>query len=212
MHGLNLIHADIKPDNIMLCNYTLSELDCNRRISFSSSTKAGGLGKRRALRNTEIRLIDFGTATFLDESYSAPVGTMAYCAPEALLGLQASFARDIWSIGCVLVELLTGRVLFEVSGLPDPRPNHMPDYLAMIEKISGSQIDDQVTRIVDVKSKAILSNFTSYAMQVSREKVNAVEISLDVSNHRPELTWLKLMRNRNSLLGMTISSSTSRIC
>lgn len=58
---------------------------------------------------SQIKVIDFGSATFSDQYHSTVVSTRHYRAPEVILGLGWSFEADIWSIGCILVELVTGR-------------------------------------------------------------------------------------------------------
>ena len=58
--------------------------------------------------NSDIKVIDFGSATFKDQYHSSIVSTRHYRAPEVILGLGWSFPCDIWSVGCILVELTTG--------------------------------------------------------------------------------------------------------
>lgn len=69
--------------------------------------------KSRILQNTDIRLIDFGSATFEQDYHSTVVSTRHYRAPEIILGMGWSYPCDIWSIGCILVEFLTGDALFQ---------------------------------------------------------------------------------------------------
>ncbi|KAI9352347.1 kinase-like domain-containing protein [Pilaira anomala] len=100
VHELKLIHTDLKPENILLVN--------------SESVEAGNVDpKSKILRNTDIRLIDFGSATFEQDYHSTVVCTRHYRAPEIILGLGWSYPCDIWSIGCILVEFLTGDALFQ---------------------------------------------------------------------------------------------------
>lgn len=58
--------------------------------------------------NSDIKVIDFGSATFKDQYHSSVVSTRHYRAPEVILGLGWSFPCDMWSVGCILVELATG--------------------------------------------------------------------------------------------------------
>lgn len=69
--------------------------------------------KSKILLNTDIRLIDFGSATFEQDYHSTVVSTRHYRAPEIILGMGWSYPCDIWSIGCILVEFLTGDALFQ---------------------------------------------------------------------------------------------------
>eukprot|EP00462_Mataza_sp_D1_P000024 CAMPEP_0175088214 /NCGR_PEP_ID=MMETSP0086_2-20121207/132_1 /TAXON_ID=136419 /ORGANISM="Unknown Unknown, Strain D1" /LENGTH=600 /DNA_ID=CAMNT_0016360639 /DNA_START=267 /DNA_END=2069 /DNA_ORIENTATION=- len=99
-----IIHCDLKPENILLCHLT----------------------------RTSIKVIDFGSACFADQPMYAYIQSRFYRAPEVLLGLSYDCAIDMWSLGCILAELFTGKPLFdgedeahqikkqvEVLGIPD---------------------------------------------------------------------------------------------
>lgn len=92
------VHRDLKPENILL--------------------QSSG----------HISLTDFGTVLFLDEvalnasSASTPpkrsrgytfCGSSSYISPEVMDGQGASTASDLWALGCILYQLLTGEVLFQ---------------------------------------------------------------------------------------------------
>ncbi|MEV6962113.1 protein kinase [Streptomyces sp. NPDC051207] len=88
-HRHGVIHRDIKPANIMLTT------------------------------DRTAKITDFGIARFADEAdrtltaTDKIVGTADYLAPERALGRSADPASDIYSLGCVLYQLLTGRALFQ---------------------------------------------------------------------------------------------------
>ena len=67
------------------------------------------------MRRTDIKVIDFGSATFDWEHHSTIVSTRHYRAPEVILELGWSQPCDVWSIGCILFELYLGFTLFQVS-------------------------------------------------------------------------------------------------
>jgi len=97
---LSLIHTDLKPENILLV--------------YSGHTY--GLFNRDMVKlptSTLIKLIDFGSATFEDQHHTSIVSTRHYRAPEVMLGLGWSYPCDIFSIGCILVELFTGDAMFQ---------------------------------------------------------------------------------------------------
>jgi len=97
------------------------------------------------LLDSEIRLIDFGSATFNDEYHSSVVSTRHYRAPEIILNLGWSFSCDIWSIGCILVEFFTGDALFQT--------HDNLEHLAMMESVCGSKIDAKlVKQVVQARS------------------------------------------------------------
>lgn len=125
LHRLNLVHTDLKPENILLVSSEHSIVATSRRQNAK---------RKHVLHNTEIRLIDFGSATFNDEFHSSVVSTRHYRAPEIILSMGWSFPCDVWSIGCILVEFFTGDALFQT--------HDNLEHLAMMEAVLGKMPDD----------------------------------------------------------------------
>ena len=96
--------------------------------------------QRRVLLDTDIRLIDFGSATFDDEYHSSVVSTRHYRAPEIILNLGWSYPCDIWSIGCILVEFFTGDALFQT--------HDNLEHLAMMKPVCNKKMDLKLIRQV----------------------------------------------------------------
>lgn len=140
LHDLNLIHTDLKPENILLVGNSYQTFTYNRNIPSSSTTVQRVARQRRVLLDTEIRLIDFGSATFDDEYHSTVVSTRHYRAPEIILNLGWSYPCDIWSIGCILVEFFTGDALFQT--------HDNLEHLAMMESVCGGKIEQKLVRQV----------------------------------------------------------------
>ena len=65
-------------------------------------------------RRCEVKVIDFGSSCFTTEQLSSYVQSRSYRAPEVILGLPYGQKVDVWSLGCILAELLSGYVLFQV--------------------------------------------------------------------------------------------------
>ena len=118
MHDNRLTHTDLKPENILF-------FDSSFDLLYEPSKKQD----LRLLKNAEIRLIDFGSATFDHEHHSSIVSTRHYRAPEVIMELGWAQACDVWSIGCIIFELALGITLFQTH---DNR-----EHLAMMERILG---------------------------------------------------------------------------
>ena len=103
MHENELTHTDLKPENILFVN-------SDYEIIYNSKKKRD----ERVIKDTHIRVIDFGSATFDWEHHSTIVSTRHYRAPEVILELGWSQPCDVWSIGCILFELYLGFTLFQV--------------------------------------------------------------------------------------------------
>lgn len=117
----------------------------------TSCQRHTGTKPKRILKNTDIRLIDFGSATFEEEYHSNVVSTRHYRAPEIILGewplysenlrvlthsaagLGWSFPCDAFSLGCILVEFYTGMALFQT--------HDNLEHLAMMEQVMGKMPD-----------------------------------------------------------------------
>ncbi|WP_394262790.1 serine/threonine-protein kinase [Trueperella sp.] len=94
-HGKNVVHRDIKPDNVLL----------------KPDWEKGKLGS--------IKLTDFGISRLVTEGASRStslVGTPEYLAPELIERGEASFPADAYGVGILLYELLAGRTPFAGVG------------------------------------------------------------------------------------------------
>ncbi|KAL2344990.1 hypothetical protein Fmac_006275 [Flemingia macrophylla] len=126
MHDLRLIHTDLKPENILLVS---SEFIKVPDYKFLSRTTKDGSYFKNLPKSSAIKLIDFGSTTFEHQDHSYVVSTRHYRAPEVILGLGWNYPCDIWSVGCILVELCSGEALFQT--------HENLEHLAMMERVLG---------------------------------------------------------------------------
>ena len=150
LHDLNLIHTDLKPENILLVGNSYQTFTYNKNIPASSTANQRTAKQRRVLLDTDIRLIDFGSATFDDEYHSTVVSTRHYRAPEIILQLGWSYPCDIWSIGCILVEFFTGDALFQT--------HDNLEHLAMMEVVCAKKIDGKIIKATQQNRNSNHSN------------------------------------------------------
>uniref|UniRef100_A0A8C9TYX9 mitogen-activated protein kinase n=1 Tax=Scleropages formosus TaxID=113540 RepID=A0A8C9TYX9_SCLFO len=79
----------------------------------------------------ELKILDFGLARHTDDEMTGYVATRWYRAPEIMLNwMHYNMTVDIWSVGCIMAELLTGRTLF-------PGTDHI-DQLKLIMLLVGT--------------------------------------------------------------------------
>lgn len=109
-HRRGVIHRDIKPANIVL-------------------TVEG-----------VIKVVDFGIARVSDASHTRTgtlLGTLGYMSPQQIHGKRADGLSDIWSVGVVLYELLTGRRPFKGGNQADLMRSIMQDEPAALNDVLG---------------------------------------------------------------------------
>jgi serine/threonine-protein kinase len=125
-HARGCVHCDVKPSNILV-------------ISPGPQSPEGSI----------VKIVDFGIARYLEDTAvegRRHAGTAAYLAPERTRGEPAAIRTDLWSMGVVLYEMLTGRLPFRTGDdrtLVDairhdelvPMENLRPDVPPMLDEI-----------------------------------------------------------------------------
>jgi len=134
-HRRGIIHRDIKPENILLSNghAIIADFGIARAIGLASGNSLTARG--------------------------LPIGTAAYMSPEQAQGEGGSDSRsDVYSAGCVLYEMLTGKMAFgganlrevlakQAAGRPTPvaelRPEVTPNIVAIVDRALARRPDDR---------------------------------------------------------------------
>ncbi|KAF5897847.1 serine/threonine-protein kinase ULK1-like, partial [Clarias magur] len=96
LRGKGIIHRDLKPQNILL--------------SYSARRRAGP-------NNICIKLADFGFARYLQGNTMAATlcGSPMYMAPEVIMSQNYDAKADLWSVGTIIFQCLTGKAPFQAS-------------------------------------------------------------------------------------------------
>ena len=102
LHSLNIIHRDLKPENILLSSdmhILLTDFGSAKIISSegdfegdNGTADAGGGGRRNSF-----------------------VGTAQYVSPEILTNSGSSKASDLWALGCIIYQMVTGIPPFQAQ-------------------------------------------------------------------------------------------------
>ncbi|KAG9151339.1 hypothetical protein Leryth_002880 [Lithospermum erythrorhizon] len=230
MHDLRLIHTDLKPENILLESSEYVKLPGRKNISDETNSRC-------LPKSSAIKLIDFGSTTFDNQSRSSIVSTRHYRAPEIILGAEESrgllkeydwdkndqshldyncvdniclfsnvpyfacglvfmefeniplpvalglgwsYPCDIWSVGCILVELCLGKALFQT--------HENLEHMAMMERVLGPLPEHMIQRANREADKYFRRSRLDWpGGAVSRESIRAVK----------KLDYLKKMISKN---------------
>ncbi|HJQ03299.1 MAG TPA: serine/threonine-protein kinase [Jatrophihabitans sp.] len=130
VHGKGMVHRDVKPANILLGSDDVGDPE---QVDGAGQVREPGAGLRA-------RLSDFGIVRLLDSAHVTNaefmVGTASYLSPEQARGAEVGPPADVYALGLVLLEALTGErtfpgpamtaVLARLDG-PPPIPTTLPE-------------------------------------------------------------------------------------
>ncbi|KAF7224840.1 mitogen-activated protein kinase 12 [Nothobranchius furzeri] len=121
IHSAGVIHRDLKPSNLAV------NQDC------------------------ELKILDFGLARQTDSEMTGYVVTRWYRAPEVMLNwMHYTQTVDIWSVGCIMAEMLQGKPLFKGT-------DHL-DQLDQIWKVTGTPTKELISKLESEDAKEYLKN------------------------------------------------------
>lgn len=132
IHSAGVIHRDLKPSNIAVNE------DC------------------------ELRILDFGLARMADNEMTGYVATRWYRAPEIMLNwMHYNKTVDIWSVGCIMAELLTANTLF-------PGTDHI-DQLTKILMLVGKPSEEFMKKITSATARTYVAQMPNYKKKPFKE-------------------------------------------
>ncbi|XP_023381232.1 mitogen-activated protein kinase 12 isoform X6 [Pteropus vampyrus] len=155
IHAAGVIHRDLKPGNLAVNE------DC------------------------ELKILDFGLARQADSEMTGYVVTRWYRAPEVILNwMHYTQTVDVWSAGCIMAEMITGKTLFKGN-------DHL-DQLKEILKVTGTPPDEFVQRLQSADAKDYMKglpelekkDFASILTNASPLAVNLLEKMLVLDAER----------------------------
>ena len=177
-HEVNIVHRDIKPENIMLRD------------------------------DGYLKILDFGLAKLTQQNSPNPeastlvntadgvvLGTLIYMSPEQARGLEVDARTDIWSLGVVLYEMVTGRPPFEGTTMsdvlaalldhePTPLARYSPKVPADLERIIRKALaKDPEERYQTTKD--LLIDLKDLKHELERQKVESNVLSQRLVTENP---------------------------
>jgi serine/threonine-protein kinase len=165
-HDKGIVHRDLKPDNVFIVR---------------DPEVPGG---------ERIKLLDFGIAKLAGDANSVSnvtrtgsvIGTPTYMSPEGCRGVAIDNRADIYSLGCVLYELMTGRPPFVGEGSGDVLAAHIhiaPPSLAE----HGAQVPPTVERLM----RTMLAKSPNNRIQSATELIEAIDHELGTARPSQQL-------------------------
>src|SRR4051794_35961581 len=158
-HDAGLVHRDLKPANLLVRN--------------DGVLKIADFGIARAAEST--RQTEVGTL----------LGTAAYLAPEQIAGEDATAASDVYSLGAVLYELLTGRPPYAFSSLGE---------------LAAKQSDGLIEPVADVEPSVPREVEAAVMHALARDAGfrpgSAAELAQELGTERDELPTRRLPQRR----------------
>lgn len=151
IHSAGIIHRDLKPSNIAVNE------DC------------------------ELKILDFGLARHTEDSMTGYVATRWYRAPEIVLNwMHYSQTVDIWSVGCIMAEMLAGKPLF-------PGTDHI-DQLTRVLSLVGTPNQTLLDKINSPEARNYVASMPKWPKKDFREvflganpnAINLMEQMLDL--------------------------------
>jgi serine/threonine protein kinase len=165
VHSRNIVHKDIKPANILICK-----------------------------KNHKIAITDFGLTSEIDsEEGSCIEGTPLYIAPERIksqeIPQEKLYYSDIYSLGCIFFELLTGKPPYytnnilellgmhlndEIPNVTDFRPD-IPKYIdEVIKKAMAKNIEDRYSSCKKLKDDLLNLRMPGKSKKIKRPFIQLV--------------------------------------
>lgn len=135
MHSKNVIHRDMKPENLLLAH------------------------KPRSSHDIEVKIIDFGLSKILSDGpiASSFLGTRGYLAPEMIQRMDYTKSVDAWALGVIIFVLLCGCLPFDddcqsIPNSPDLRSKFTLRFPRWAKDLSPSA-KDLLNRLLDIDSR-----------------------------------------------------------
>lgn len=136
-HSCRIIHRDLKPENVMLCA-TSADLDCAPYAKQHVKILDFGLSRIAGTTTTRsVGLTKVGTV----------IGSIHYMSPEQCLGSKADFRADVYALGCLLYECLTGTVPFDAENAISLMHKHVSEQPAPFA--SAIKNEDQFPTVLE---------------------------------------------------------------
>ncbi|MEN8176012.1 MAG: bifunctional protein-serine/threonine kinase/phosphatase [Pseudomonadota bacterium] len=166
LHRNEMYHQDLKPDNVLID------------------------------RHGTLKLIDFGSARIagLGEIESSldhhlPQGTLNYAAPECLRGEACTRQSDLYSLGVILYEMLTGKLPYGEVDRPNPRRRHQYTPASRHSDAVPEWVDGALARAVHPEPRKRYEVLSEFLFDLSHPNAALADKRAPLMERNPLLFW-----------------------
>lgn len=184
-HDKQILHRDIKPENILLCDAKDGEPEYIKLVDFGIAKALAPLSSR-----------DGETVTLVKTRVGDVIGTPRYAAPEQVVGDPTGPSADLFSVGLVIAEWLTGTARIKsgnygavMAQLVVPTPFDVSDcppawqawLLGMMDKTPNGRFRSAEQALKELQAQVPWSGFSLHSLDDTFEERNSEENSSDDS-------------------------------
>lgn len=206
LHSKNIIHLDLKMANIFVTVEGLikiGDFSISQYIQTNTTKSCHQQEQMTTKDDTTCRSIDTNHTRLPNSAFSntkkltstnSHLGTLAYSSPERCLGEETNFKSDIWSLGCILYELITLKPLFSGNSLAELilnitqihyipiKRNIIPTLKEIFEQMISADPNQRPTanELLCITDQ-LLSHFQLKRQKINKRYNNRFELSTDVA-------------------------------